>query len=398
MASICWKIFTTILHLVCIFAATFCAFGCYSKYSEDLNSFDINFRKFNKNNNSIYPSVSICFTMPFINDRLNVHANEATAKNYSDFLVGSSYSEKLATIDYQNVSLQLKDFLVIAVVNDKSPSDAPNRGWTKMSDISEIGFNVHKSIFIKCFTFNVPFMQQVTLNSINIVMKRSVFPNSIRPLDGWGEPFGFTIFYHLPNQLFRSFSTVKRMWPMDPPKLYDITSYISNIEVLKRRQTKGYVCRDQEGYDDWLIQDVMDSVGCYPPYWNTTSSLPPCKTQQQFQEISKEFWDSFYSRTLIPPCKEMLKVSMEYVDRTSWFKPDDDKLGFEVSFRDSSFKEAKEKQAYDAQDLFGDIGGYVGLFLGYALVNLPDIFANLINFTKTKILSYRAKDELISGD
>ena len=42
-----------------------------------------------------------------------------------------------------------------------------------------------------------------------------------------------------------------------------------------------------------------------------------------------------------------------------------------VKFRSQEYKEIKQVRAYDAQSLIGNAGGYIGLFLGYALRELP---------------------------
>lgn len=43
-----------------------------------------------------------------------------------------------------------------------------------------------------------------------------------------------------------------------------------------------------------------------------------------------------------------------------------------MAFRDLTFKEIKQNHAYDIKKLIGDVGGYIGLLLGYALIALPD--------------------------
>ena len=42
-----------------------------------------------------------------------------------------------------------------------------------------------------------------------------------------------------------------------------------------------------------------------------------------------------------------------------------------VKFRSQEYKEIRQVRAYDAQSLIGNAGGYIGLFLGCALRELP---------------------------
>ena len=51
------------------------------------------------------------------------------------------------------------------------------------------------------------------------------------------------------------------------------------------------------------------------------------------------------------------------------------------------YKKTKQLRAYDFIDLMGNVGGYIGMFLGYALLNMAD---TLIKITK----SIKQRDEV----
>ena len=46
---------------------------------------------------------------------------------------------------------------------------------------------------------------------------------------------------------------------------------------------------------------------------------------------------------------------------------------FRVAYMQPTFRETKQVKAYDFNDLVGNVGGYVGMFLGYALLNLSNV-------------------------
>ena len=50
--------------------------------------------------------------------------------------------------------------------------------------------------------------------------------------------------------------------------------------------------------------------------------------------------------------------------------PDDGWL-ISVMYGDEEFKEIKQTRAYNFQTLIGNAGGYVGLFVGYTLKEIP---------------------------
>ena len=57
-----------------------------------------------------------------------------------------------------------------------------------------------------------------------------------------------------------------------------------------------------------------------------------------------------------------------------------------VLHRQTSFREIKQIRAYNIDSLVGNMGGYMGLFLGYALLNFPSLLLRIVDLLKKKIL------------
>lgn len=53
-------------------------------------------------------------------------------------------------------------------------------------------------------------------------------------------------------------------------------------------------------------------------------------------------------------------------------------------FPEVEFTETRQVKAFDFNDLLGNIGGYIGMFLGYALLNLAYYIADLFDKLKTR--------------
>ena len=51
-------------------------------------------------------------------------------------------------------------------------------------------------------------------------------------------------------------------------------------------------------------------------------------------------------------------------------------------FYQDNFYETKQIRAYDIGSLIANIGGYIGMFLGYALLNLPHFFITISESVK----------------
>ena len=52
-----------------------------------------------------------------------------------------------------------------------------------------------------------------------------------------------------------------------------------------------------------------------------------------------------------------------------------------VNFLSGHFKEIKQIRAYNVQSLIGNAGGYIGLFLGYTLKEMPSFLKMIYGFT-----------------
>ena len=66
----------------------------------------------------------------------------------------------------------------------------------------------------------------------------------------------------------------------------------------------------------------------------------------------------------------------------------DDFFVLNVNFKAPTFKEIKQVRAYNAQTLIGNAGGYIGLFLGYTLKEIPTFLRNLYKYAIKRLPFY----------
>ena len=59
----------------------------------------------------------------------------------------------------------------------------------------------------------------------------------------------------------------------------------------------------------------------------------------------------------------------------------------QLDFRQTRFTDKIQTRAYTIDDLIGTCGGYIGLFLGYALVQFPQLIEFTFQTLKQKILA-----------
>ena len=68
----------------------------------------------------------------------------------------------------------------------------------------------------------------------------------------------------------------------------------------------------------------------------------------------------------------------------------------QINFHQTEFTEKIYSRAYSLDDLIGTCGGYIGMFLGYAIIQLPQLIESTFQILKQKI-SKRNTHEMVGA-
>ena len=86
------------------------------------------------------------------------------------------------------------------------------------------------------------------------------------------------------------------------------------------------------------------------------------------------FNDPEFLANVTAPCDQMKTVTFTVQDlpqsENDSYKKDYAKIYF--IFKSAAYKEILHVRAFDIESLVGNMGGYIGLFLGFAIWQLPD--------------------------
>ena len=143
------------------------------------------------------------------------------------------------------------------------------------------------------------------------------------------------------------------------------------------------------------MTEMMKKLGCRPPHWisNSTSYLDVCQNGEKMQSFA---WqpNSDDIAAFDPPCRMIERLDYLYEEF-------DEKDGFygrlqvnfgnasyfiiQQSYRQIAFNEKIQKKAYTLDDVVGTVGGFIGLFLGYALIQVPDLIGRLFSLFRNSI-------------
>ena len=99
--------------IVCSSATLFLTTWCIYKYHLDLDVTIVSYKRLHESIDDIYPSISLCFYQPYVENhfqRYGIHSVNSTS--YINFLKGDFWSKEFIGIDYDNVTLNFKDYFL----------------------------------------------------------------------------------------------------------------------------------------------------------------------------------------------------------------------------------------------------------------------------------------------
>lgn len=106
---------------------------------------------------------------------------------------------------------------------------------------------------------------------------------------------------------------------------------------------------------------------------------------KQLTNLLNDDWGSPKKGTYPSPCQIIENLSYEYSEKTGIdSNPDDSRFMVLVNFPNRKYREITHVQEYDIESMVGNIGGYIGLFLGYSLLHFPKFLLNLWKAKRNK--------------
>ena len=416
--------FKSIFCVICILITIGLSSWRVYQYSLDQDLTRVNFRRFHTHEESVYPSLTLCFFDPYLPEELEKY--ETTASEYTRFLQGQLFDDRLLNVSYGDVTLDFTKHLLGYDIwysekgcmwkknrFKREEQKQPSRGTIRpikqirqqisYKTLDEINKNEFgwKAPYIsysdpiqKCFTIDIPFKRKKILRTFNVRIKTDVFQNKLRPSkfvsNVWeGTTDGFMVIFNYPQQVISGNVKGKKNWPMR--KKNDSNSYVmefnlQNLEVVHDRRKRRNQCKnfpfDQDSNE---LNNMVQMAGCLPQFINiNNTNLPSCQTKNQMTDAYDALKEYFANRDDYVEdvcCRHLAKVDHDYWE---YDMAGDglDYFNITINYLDSKYREVKEIKAFTIYSLFGNIGGYVGIFIGYAFFHIPGILLKLKNGIK----------------
>ena len=306
-----WGRLTQFFQIICIIGAVGLLSWCFFEYNKNEDVVEVSFKKYGEDEDSIYPDISLCFNHPFSDEKLKLYDNRLTKYLYALFLTGhddvsGELYNRFFDIGYENVTLHLRDHLIGNAILFPAVDER---------NISIDNFTVVNNPVFRCFTFHLP--AQIRIIRFSVALSNSIFFSGKRPKSG------FEVALHYPQQVVRSWQFTIRNWPIrtnSSAYSYQTDINVKDTEVLKHRDKRKKPCSNSNSYDNDTFKEIIDSVGCIPPYFEMTmgKSLARCKTKKDLLQAATMIAEAFIGagkfEQSIPPCNEIQRIGMEVED------------------------------------------------------------------------------------
>ena len=314
--------------------------------------------------------LSFCLFDPFIEAKLKMYNNTLTGKTYKEILYGSTSFSGATNITFDEVTLNLADYHLSEGVGLINGTQIYNPDDPSIPQVTYAGFIKSKN-FIKCFGLQAKFKK---VEYMFFGFNASLYPNGIRP----SSKRSTWVVWHLPNQISLSWSSGKNSWPKRyEKKEYYMAFKLQQIDILKRRNKRKYPCSsDDLNFDQVVLDDYLEKVGCKAPYQRTNKSLEICASKEKIAEANSNL---IGREKPMKPCTSASTMIFSYDEAeydakgSDWFHV--------ILLYPSEYREIRMVQAIDLQTVIGNAGGYIGLFLG----NPISVFFKLMNFIQSLV-------------
>jgi len=382
--------------------------------NDDVSS--ISFRKFNSLPSDKYPSYSLCFKKAggifFTRRHLTKLANTDKRKLYWKIFTGKDVNkiiqehdveeediDKIRNLsDFSELTMDLKEMTnFFTTRNDQNEliekwhlkfkrRNPSNQNYlTSTTNTTNWPFYVsYMNPEKKCFTRKVDFQKHVIKKNEKISLNKDILNEMTKAIGG---QFYLTVTIHHPRHFFRSYATVahfKKRIKMGSYTRWNIN--VSEVKVIRKRHDANRKCNPHaDDQDDIFRKSVIKEIGCIPPYWKTmvTSNDPNVSFCETSTQLEKAYNYTAFTKDLKRIGKILLRNENEPCDQTSIISHVEPFDGFKGDlqvyffYNEGHYIETRNSQAYLIQDLLSSAGGYIGMFLGVGLLQIPEIVSTL---------------------
>ena len=149
------KFFVFSFGALCTFGAICLSSYWIYKYWLDEEVSVVHYTKFHESTDNVFPTLSLCVTDPFVENRLSEYGSNQTS--YSAFLAGKVFSKELMSINYSYVTTDIADFIKGYKIDFKNATEIKITSGLSVEEKKLLTFSSFNGFFswnekfVKCF-------------------------------------------------------------------------------------------------------------------------------------------------------------------------------------------------------------------------------------------------------
>ena len=314
----------------------------------------VDYKSFGNTNDIELPEVSFCFKNPFIEEQLQEFGTNSTA--YLQHLSGTGFSESLNNINYADVTLDIKDHFNRSESLYEDGTVNANENIVIQSTVNDFYYGYW---FRKCFTIDTKELNKDGIKVLTHIFNSDLFQHYMEPA---GVKQNQLVFLHSPYQIllgesFKIFS-FERYGSIVIPMGVMIT--ITRVEILRRRNKPKEPClTNWMNWDEYEYLRHTEQIGCSASYHKSRKMFPKCSNATEMDKW-RQIMNSIKAKRDDLPCQVMPRIDFDFTTTTTDVE---NKFIMTVVYP-KQVKIITQSRAVDENVVIGNIGGYIGLFLG----------------------------------
>ena len=394
-----WNIF----YVICFLLALYMTLKNIGRFNEDVNATTITYKKYGQTAENKYPSFSLCFEgagLYRVNKSAIFTAYGLDLRNYELMLDGKpafQYDYHPSSKGYGKISLPLK-FEPITFFEEQDLFQLPDiiketsfiAGNQIQSMIFGKKYGISAEQMVKepplyvsyqepkliCMTRQQNRPLDLIRNYDTLLLRPSFLDSNIK----------LKIFIHYPGHLIRSFDSPRFETLLSRVQNKKLGFRISQTTLLRKRSVQNNSCDKKiEDHDRFLLESLSNDAGCVPPYWKNIvrrlTSLRECTTPEQLKKIYDLHKD--YKKILEnhdTPCLDMFNSITSMKAMHNDMKMCKKCTYIEIAYLEKYYEEIREIKDFGFEDFISGLGGFIGIFLGYSMMQIPQLLGILLMY------------------
>ena len=393
------KVFKLLFHLACFVLAGIMGWEQLNSYLRNEDSTSMSYRKFNDDFHDVYPTYTICIkslygdifrTDDFLGIPGSAYRNSLV---YNHILLGkccknTTIIEFASNISYDEaLSFDIGRFVIdkVTITREGDEINSWSNETNEIDELRESFYRSYQDPNMVCLTNRVQFKP-------NLILKRDFINlDAIKMNEQLFTTYELFIefFIHQPKaSISKLHDPILRIDQMQLEYIQNtsrmVNVRINQVDVLEKREDAIVRCNASlTNLDQMYRLAVINFVGCVPSYWKRfypekeKSWLPLCDKKEEFQILS-EFMPIYFengTKLFMPNCRHMtITFDMAQAD-VSYSQGN---IGFTINYGSESYKYFKNVRSFSIYDFWSQVGGFIGMLLGYSLLQVPDILMGMI--------------------